>query len=154
VDFDWSPESWPSGSPLLGLEVEGVHKLGGEFDGVVVAQVITKTNTPRRQAYRLPRQRRQGERQIVCGAQNFKPGDKVPLSCRQDLPLSLAKGTVHHQVGKIRGSSRNGMMCSHEELGLEPEALGLKRRRAFNPAEGARSAAVAEYLGVPAPTWC
>ena len=24
---------------LLGLEVEGVHKTGGEFDGIVVAQM-------------------------------------------------------------------------------------------------------------------
>ena len=80
VDFDWSPEELAERLTMLGLEVEGVQKLGGEFDGIVVAQVLTSDKHPeRRQALRLPRQRWQGRAQIVCGAQNFKAGDKVPL---------------------------------------------------------------------------
>jgi phenylalanyl-tRNA synthetase beta chain len=42
VDFDWSPEELTERLTMLGLEVEGVQKLGGEFEGIVVAQVLTK----------------------------------------------------------------------------------------------------------------
>ena len=42
VDFNWSPEELAERLTMLGLEVEGVEKLGGEFAGVVVAQVLAK----------------------------------------------------------------------------------------------------------------
>ena len=38
VDFDWSPDELTERLTMLGLEVEHVQKLGGEFDGIVVAQ--------------------------------------------------------------------------------------------------------------------
>ena len=42
VDFNWSPEELAERLTMLGLEVEGVHKLAGDFEGVVVAQILTK----------------------------------------------------------------------------------------------------------------
>jgi len=57
VEFDWSTEELSERLTMVGIEVEGVEKRGGELDGVVVAQVITKEQAPqRRQAHRLPRQ--------------------------------------------------------------------------------------------------
>ncbi len=54
VDFDWSPEELAERLTMLGLEVEGVQKLGGEFDGIVVAQVLTSDKRARLgQALRL-----------------------------------------------------------------------------------------------------
>ena len=80
VDFNWSPEELTSRLTLLGLEVEGVQKLGGEFEGVVVAQVVTREKHPNADKLSVCRVNDgQGERQIVCGAQNFQAGDKVPL---------------------------------------------------------------------------
>ena len=46
VDFDGSPEELAERLTMLGLEVEGVQKLGGEFDGIVVAQVLTRDKHP------------------------------------------------------------------------------------------------------------
>ena len=46
VDFNWSPEELTERLTMLGLEVEGVQKLSGEFEGVVVAHVITKDKHP------------------------------------------------------------------------------------------------------------
>src|ERR1017187_1481365 len=46
VDFDWSPEQLAERLTMLGLEVEGVHKTGGEFDGIVVAQILTRDPVP------------------------------------------------------------------------------------------------------------
>jgi phenylalanyl-tRNA synthetase beta chain len=46
VDFNWSPEELTGRLTMLGLEVEGVQKLGGEFEGIVVAEVITRDKHP------------------------------------------------------------------------------------------------------------
>ena len=46
VDFSWSPEELTDRLTMLGLEVEGVQKLGGEFAGIVVAQVLSRDKHP------------------------------------------------------------------------------------------------------------
>ena len=40
VDFNWTPEELSERLTMLGLEVEGVEKRAGEFEGIVVAQVV------------------------------------------------------------------------------------------------------------------
>ncbi len=46
VDFNWSPPEAVERLTMLGLEVEGVHKVGGEFEGIVVAQILTRDPVP------------------------------------------------------------------------------------------------------------
>ena len=46
VEFDWSATELAERLTMLGLEVEGVQKLGGEFEGIVVAQVISRDKHP------------------------------------------------------------------------------------------------------------
>ena len=128
VDFDWSPEQLAERLTLLGLEVEGVHKTGGEFDGIVVAQVLTKDKHPNADKLTVCKVNDgQGERQIVCGAQNFQPGDKVPLILPgASLPPKAGeKEPFTIKVGKIRGVESHGMMCSPQELGLPDQMDGL-----------------------------
>ena len=128
VDFDWSPEELRERLTMLGLEVESMQKLGGEFEGVVVAQVITRDKHPNADKLSLCRVNDgKGERQIVCGAQNFKAGDKVPLILPgASLPLKPGeKEPFTIKVGKIRGIESHGMMCSPKELGLAEDAEGL-----------------------------
>lgn len=130
VDFNWSPEEVTERLTMLGLEVEGVAKLGGEFAGIVVAQVITRDKHPNADKLSVCRVNDgQGERQIVCGAQNFKAGDKVPLILPgASLPPKPGdKEPFTIKVGKIRSVESHGMMCSHEELGLDPEAIGHRK---------------------------
>lgn len=130
VDFNWSPEELTERLTMLGLEVEGVQKLGGQFDGIVVAKVITRDKHPNADKLSVCRVNDgTGERQIVCGAQNHKPGDKVPLILPgASLPLKPGdKEPFTIKIGKIRGVESHGMMCSHEELGLDPEKIGLKK---------------------------
>src|ERR1043165_9073652 len=80
VDFPWSPEELAERLTFLGLEVEQVRKLGGEFEGIVVAQVLTRDKHPNADKLSLCRVNDgSGERQIVCGAYNCKGGDKFPL---------------------------------------------------------------------------
>ena len=46
VHFDWSAGELAQRLTMLGLEVEGMEKSGGELDGVVVAQVLTRDKHP------------------------------------------------------------------------------------------------------------
>ena len=127
VEFDWSPEALADRLTMIGIEVEGVVKLGGELDGVVVAQVITKDKHPNADKLTVCRVNDgKDERQIVCGAQNFKAGDKVPMilpGC--SLPAKPGEPPFTIKVGKIRGVESHGMMCSPQELGLGGLVEGL-----------------------------
>src|SRR5690348_13067686 len=145
VDFDWPPDELSERLTMLGLEVESVQKIGGEFDGIVVAQVLTKDKHPNADKLSLCRVNDgSGERQIVCGAQNFKAGDKVPLILPgATLPAKGAEKPLTIRVGKIRGVESQGMMCSPQELGLPDQVDGLLILR-----EDAKvGQPFAEYLG-------
>jgi len=127
VDFDYSPEQLAERLTMLGIEVESVNKLAGEFEGVVVAQVLTRDKHPNADKLSLCRVNDgQGERQIVCGADNFKSGDKVPLILPgASLPAKPGEQPLTIKVGKIRGVESQGMMCSPQELGLGDLVEGL-----------------------------
>ena len=130
VDFNWSPEELTERLTMLGLEVEGVQKIAAAFDGIVVAQVVTRDKHPNADKLSVCRVNDgTGERIIVCGAQNHKAGDKVPLILPGATlpPKPGDKEPFTIKVGKIRGVESHGMMCSHEELGLDPEAIGHKK---------------------------
>ncbi|HEX4122057.1 MAG TPA: phenylalanine--tRNA ligase subunit beta [Verrucomicrobiae bacterium] len=145
VDFPGSAQELAERLTMLGLEVEAMHKLAGEFDGIVVAEVVTRDKHPNADKLSLCRVKDgQGERQIVCGAQNFKAGDKVPLILPGST-LSAKPGAppVTIKAGKIRGSDSQGMLCSPEELGLPDAVDGLLILRA----DAVVGQPFAEYLG-------
>ncbi|MGA2748840.1 MAG: phenylalanine--tRNA ligase subunit beta [Verrucomicrobiota bacterium] len=127
VDFTGTPDELAQRLTMLGLEVEGVVKITGEFEGIFVAQVLTCDKHPNADKLLLCRVNDgRGERQIVCGAHNFKAGDKVPLILPgQKLPAKPGQPPVTIKLGKIRGCESQGMMCSPPELGLEGDAEGL-----------------------------
>ncbi|MCU0770475.1 MAG: phenylalanine--tRNA ligase subunit beta [Verrucomicrobia bacterium] len=152
VDFDWSPEELAERLTMLGLEVEGVETVGGGFEGVVVAQVLTRDKHPNADKLSVCRVNDgQGERQIVCGAHNFKPGDKVPLILPGATlpPKQSGEKPFTIKVGQIRGVESHGMMCSHEELALDPERLGLKKEEGLLilPNDAPVGQPFAAYLG-------
>ena len=147
VDFNWSPEELTERLTMLGLEVEGVQKVGGEFSGIVVAQVITRDKHPNADKLSVCRVNDgTGERQIVCGAQNFQAGDKVPLILPgATLPMKPGdKEPFPIKVGKIRSVESHGMMCSPTELGLPDQVDGLLILRA----DAKVGQPFAEYLGL------
>src|SRR5260221_10951143 len=127
VEFTWSAEQLAERLTMIGIEVEGVQKLGGEFAGVVVAQVITRDKHPNADRLSLCRVADgKGERQIVCGAQNFKAGDKVPLILPgASLPAKPGEQPFTIKISKMRGVESQGMLCSPQELGLAEDAEGL-----------------------------
>ena len=146
VDFDWSPEQLAERLTMLGLEVEGVHKTGGEFDGIVVAQILTRDPVPGSDKLSVCKVNDgKGERVIICGAQNHKPGDKVPLIL-PNFALPLKPGDKEPFVIKERkvfGITSHGMMCSPQELGLPGQVEGLL----ILPPDAKVGQPFAEYLG-------
>src|ERR1043166_4479013 len=81
VALDWSPEQLAERLTMAGLEVERMEKIGGDFDGVVVSQILTSEKHPNADRLSVCRVTDgTTERQIVCGATNYKVGDKVPLA--------------------------------------------------------------------------
>src|ERR1035437_5763025 len=145
VEFNRSPEELAERLTMIGIEVEGVKNLGGELDGVVVAQVVTKDKHPNADKLSVCCVNDgKGGRQIVCGAQNFKAGDKVPLILPgSSLPAKPGEPPFTIKVGKIRGVESHGMMCSPQELGLPDQIEGLLILR-----EDAKvGQPFAEYLG-------
>jgi phenylalanyl-tRNA synthetase beta chain len=146
VDFDWSPEQLSERLTMLGLEVEGVHKVAGQFEGVVVAQILTKDNVPGSDKLSVCKVNDgKGERTIICGAQNHQPGDKVPLIL-PNFALPLKAGEKEPFVIKERkvfGITSQGMMCSPQELGLPDDVDGLL----ILPADAPVGKSFAEYRG-------
>ncbi len=146
VDFNWSPAELAERLTLLGLEVEGVHKIGGEFDGIVVAQILTKDKVPGADKLSVCKVHDgKGERTIICGAQNHNVGDKVPLIL-PNFALPLKPGDKEPFVIKERkvfGITSQGMMCSPQELGLPDPIDGLL----ILPADAPVGKPFAEYLG-------
>jgi phenylalanyl-tRNA synthetase beta chain len=146
VDFDWSPEQLAERLTMLGLEVEGVHKTGGEFEGIVVAQILTRDPVPGSDKLSVCKVNDgKGERVIICGAQNHKPGDKVPLIL-PNFALPLKPGDKEPFVIKERkvfGITSHGMMCSPQELGLPDKVDGLL----ILPPDAKIGQPFAEYLG-------
>ncbi len=147
VAFDWSPEELAERLTMIGIEVEGVQRLGGEFEGVVVAQVLTRDRHPNADRLSVCRVADgKGERQIVCGAQNFQAGDKVPLILPgASLPAKPGTPPFTIKVGKIRNVESHGMMCSPQELGLPEQIDGLL---ILSP-DAVVGQPLAEYLGRP-----
>lgn len=106
-----------------GVEVEGIETRGCTIANVVVAQILESVQHPNADRLSVCKvaDGSAEPRQIVCGAKNYKVGDKVPLA----LPGAVMPGDFKIKVGKLRGVESQGMMCSAKELGLAEDADGL-----------------------------
>ncbi|MCE9518659.1 MAG: phenylalanine--tRNA ligase subunit beta [Verrucomicrobia bacterium] len=108
---------------FAGIEVEGVEVRGIDSDKIVVAQILESKQHPNADRLSVC-QVDDGSgtpRQIVCGAKNYKVGDKIPLA----LPGATLPGGIVIKEGKLRDVQSNGMMCSGRELGLTDDSAGL-----------------------------
>ena len=110
--------------PMLGIEVEENDDAGTlTLENVVVGKVLEKSQHP--EADRLSvcsvEVGAENPAQIVCGATNFKPGDRVPVA----LPGAKLPGGFKIKKSKLRGVTSEGMMCSAKELELGDDDAGL-----------------------------
>ncbi len=108
---------------LAGVEIERIEQRGANFEKVVVAQITGSKQHPNADRLSVC-QVNDGSgtpRQIVCGAKNYKVGDKVPLA----LPGVVLPNDFKIRASKLRGVESQGMLCSAKELALSDEGAGL-----------------------------
>ena len=123
VDLPENPEEIADLLTRAGVETENIEIRGAKIEQVIVSQIVA--SSPHPNADRLTvcevDDRSGTNRQIVCGATNYKVGDKVPLA----LPGAKLPNGVEIRKSKLRGVDSEGMLCSPIELGLGEDASGL-----------------------------
>lgn len=123
--LDASPEALSEVLPSLGLEVEALIPKGLQAsDRVVVGKILSKEKHPnadRLSVCELSIGTEAKPLQIVCGAQNHKTGDKVPVA----LEGAVLSNNFTIHASTVRGVPSEGMLCSAQELGLAEASEGL-----------------------------
>jgi phenylalanyl-tRNA synthetase beta chain len=127
---------------MAGLEVDALSALGGDFSGVVVAQVISTAAHPDAKKLQVCQvDDGAGQYQVVCGAPNVAPGVKVPFA---RVDAQLPDGLIIKQAS-LRGVDSFGMLCGASELGLSDDDSGLM----LLPDDAAVGLALQDWLGLP-----
>lgn len=123
VDIDLTPEQLAERLTLLGMEVKGLERWGADWQNVVVGELLTVARHPRADRLSVTTVTLgAGEPlEIVCGATNIAPGQRVPVA----LPGAVLPGDRHIERTEKMGAVSNGMLCSGDELRLTADADGI-----------------------------
>lgn len=130
---------------MAGTEVGGLHRIGGEWAGIVVGVVVGLEPHPQADRLHLATVDIGPERvRLVSGAPNLAPGQKAayapPGSRLRDgetgAPTSVSART-------IRGIPSAGTICSGKELGLSEDHRGIL----ILPPDAPVGAPLADVLG-------
>lgn len=119
-----TPQEYSDKMTMSGSKVEAVENLGKDIDKVVVGYVVSCEMHPDSDHLHVCMvDVGEGEPiQIVCGAPNVAVGQKVPVA----LNGATLPGGVKIKKGKLRGVMSNGMICAHDEMGIEASRLGYE----------------------------
>ncbi|HEV3394220.1 MAG TPA: phenylalanine--tRNA ligase subunit beta [Chthoniobacterales bacterium] len=123
VDLPKNPEEIADLLTRAGVETKGIETRGAKIDNVIVSQITASSRHPNADRLTVCEvdDASGTKRQIVCGATNYKVGDKVPLA----LPGAKLPNGTEIRKSKLRGVESEGMLCSAIELGLGSDAAGL-----------------------------
>src|SRR5262245_15114424 len=123
VDLPKNPEEIADLLTRAGIETKKIETRGANVDNVVVSQITASSRHPNADRLSVCEvdDGSGTKRQIVCGATNYKAGDKVPLA----LPGAKLPNGTEIRKSKLRSVESEGMLCSPIELGLGEDASGL-----------------------------
>jgi phenylalanyl-tRNA synthetase beta chain len=123
ADLPEKPEEIADLLTRAGVETDNIEIRGANVDRVIVAQITASSGHPNADRLSVCEvdDGSGTKRQIVCGATNYKVGDKVPLA----LPGSKLPNGLEIRESKLRGVESAGMLCSPIELSLGEETSGL-----------------------------
>ena len=123
VDLPEKPDEIAELLTRAGIETKNVETRGANIDKVIVSQITASSRHPNADRLTVCEVDDDSgtKRQIVCGATNYKVGDKVPLA----LPGAKLPNGTEIRKSKLRGVESEGMLCSLIELGLGEDASGL-----------------------------
>src|SRR5438477_9599574 len=123
VDLPENPEEIADLLTRAGVETQNIETRAARIDKVIVSQITASSRHPNADRLTVCEvdDGSGTKRQIVCGATNYKVGDKVPLA----LPGAKLPNGTEIRKSKLRGVESEGMLCSPIELGLGEDASGL-----------------------------
>src|SRR5205814_9468772 len=124
VDIDLEPEKLAERLTVLGMEVKGIERWGAEWQNVVVGELLTVARHPHADRLSLTTVdigNGGAPLEIVCGATNIAPGQRVPVA----LPGAVLPGGRRIERAEKMGVVSNGMLCSGDELNLTSDADGI-----------------------------
>lgn len=124
VDFDLTPEQLAEKLTLLGMEVSAIERIGADWRGIVVGELLEVEPHPNSNKLSLTRVRTgvdDEELSVVCGATNIEVGQRIPIA----RPGSVLPGERRIDITTIAGTESQGMLCSGDELGLTADADGI-----------------------------
>ena len=122
VETGRDPAALAARLTMSGIEVEGIDPAAGDFEGVVVGEVLSVARHPGADKLTVCQVAGGGPAplQVVCGAPNVRAGMKTPFALEG---AKLAGGVI--RKAKLRGVDSSGMLCSARELGLSDEHEGI-----------------------------
>lgn len=152
IEIELNPAEMADILTNIGLEVEGIEpyqSVRGGLEGVVIGEVLSCSKHPNADRLTITSvDLGDGEPvQIVCGAPNVAPGQKVPVATVGTMLYPGEEG-FRIQKSKIRGEVSHGMICAEDELGLGTSHEGIM---VLDPAAEAGTPAAA-YFGVESDT--
>lgn len=125
IDLDESPQEIADSLTLLGFEVDDIETTGLPLmEKVLVGEVLRRDPHPdadKLSVCLVDCGPKEGQKTIVCGASNYKVGDRVPVA----LPGAELPGGFTIKQSKLRGVESDGMMCSGKEIGAGSDHAGL-----------------------------
>lgn len=122
VDLDGiSPHELADSLTMVGLVAEGIEEPGKEIEKVYTGRIIKIESHPNADKLVICRVVTVDgdEVQIVTGAPNVAEGQMVPVAV---VGARLAGGLAIKKA-KLRGVESRGMLCSGQELGLDPSTM-------------------------------
>src|SRR5213082_2394503 len=102
IDLPQNPEEISELLTRAGVETKKIERRGGNIANVIVSQIIASARHPNADRLSVCEvdDGTGTKRQIVCGATNYKVGDKVPLA----LPGAKLPNGTEIRKSKLRGA--------------------------------------------------
>jgi phenylalanyl-tRNA synthetase beta chain len=154
VSYNWLKQYADSGLPaaeianrltLAGIEVKSSQIIGGNWENIVVGQILTVNKHPNADRLTLLEiDTGKNKESVVCGAPNVAADAKIAYA---PVGTTLIDGHTGQKAvlktAKIRGVESNGMACSEKELGISDSHEGIL----ILPADAPIGQPLAEYMG-------
>lgn len=120
VDIDQPVEELAERLTMAGLEVESLAPYNAGLDNVVTARITGLRQIAGTLLSICDLEAGERKYEVVCGAENIKVGDVVPLA----LPGAVLSGTIVER-SVVKDQVSEGMLCSEAELGFGMDKSGV-----------------------------
>ncbi|WGM02835.1 phenylalanine--tRNA ligase subunit beta [Arsenophonus nasoniae] len=118
-----SSEALSEQMTMAGLEIDDVKPVAGQFQGVLVGEIVECVQHPNADKLRLTMVNIGAEQllNIVCGAPNCRQGLKVAVATIG----AVLPDNFKIKATKLRGELSEGMLCSYSELAIANDHAGI-----------------------------